>query len=648
MTELNRRTMLKAVGVTSLGALALTGCAAEASTSSSSSSSAGSATTSSKDTSLAFDDTAWSYDSDNDVYYQIGNYYVATPAAEDYESCGIYVPGAYLKASKNDEGNYTATIDDSGRVSGFSARTAPIVFPVNTPGYAAQTPPSSYSYDDVSEFLEAGFVYVFAGLRGKDSNTDDYDGNAPWGVTDLKAAVRYVRYNSDVLPGSTERIFVFGHSGGGAQSSIMGTTGDIAAYRPYLKSLGAAMTDTSGKTISDAVAGVMAWCPITNLDYANAAYEWNMGQFSSSGTRASGTWTAAYSDDLATAFAGYLNKLKLKSPAGKTLKLKKSASGRYLAGSYYDYVVGVITTSLNNFLSDTTFPYTPSNSTMAGMDTGGSSGDAPTGDAPTGDAPSGAPSGGAAPSGSTDSTGSTGSTGSTDSTDSTDSSGSSDSSSSSSSSSSSTTYETVEDYIDYLNSDTEWVSYDSSSNTATVLSLEGFVNSQKSASKDVGAFDGIDRGETENVVLGSGTDGLHFAPVSRDLIAAHRSSYSALDDWSSDYAAAEYTSDFTKTDSIGKDVLTRSDMYNPMYFLNRYYDGYGSSTIAPHWRIRTGIMQGDTANTTEINLMLALNAVGVKNIDFATVWGQGHTMAERTGDATTNFISWVKKSVRSS
>ena len=32
---------------------------------------------------------------------------------------------------------------------------------------------------------------------------------------------------------------------------------------------------------------------------------------------------------------------------------------------------------------------------------------------------------------------------------------------------------------------------------------------------------------------------------------------------------------------------------------------------------------------------------GVDDVDFATVWGQGHTMAERTGNASDNFIAWV-------
>jgi hypothetical protein len=40
--------------------------------------------------------------------------------------------------------------------------------------------------------------------------------------------------------------------------------------------------------------------------------------------------------------------------------------------------------------------------------------------------------------------------------------------------------------------------------------------------------------------------------------------------------------------------------------------------------------------------VLVVEQIGIKNIDFAAVWGQAHVMAERTGDATTNFISWVE------
>ena len=113
-------------------------------------------------------------------------------------------------------------------------------------------------------YTSAGCIYVEAGCRGRDAG-------APAGVTDLKAAIRYLRYNGDELPGSTDRIFSFGMSGGGAQSALLGATGNSALYTPYRDTIGAA------PDISDAVAGSMCWCPSTNLDYANEAYEWNLG-----------------------------------------------------------------------------------------------------------------------------------------------------------------------------------------------------------------------------------------------------------------------------------------------------------------------------------------------------------------------------------
>jgi hypothetical protein len=64
--------------------------------------------------------------------------------------------------------------------------------------------------------------------------------------------------------------------------------------------------------------------------------------------------------------------------------------------------------------------------------------------------------------------------------------------------------------------------------------------------------------------------------------------------------------------------------------------------VAKYWRIRTGAFQSDTALTVEANLALALeNTDSVSNVDFATVWGMKHVMAERTGEGTTNFIDWV-------
>ncbi|WP_427922752.1 subtype A tannase [Streptomyces sp. cg40] len=622
--EVSRRHVLQSGGA--VAALGLTGCSGSGGGKSSASSSPGAPSSAAASVgtgtpSVTFDSAKWSYDEGNDVYYRLGVYYCTKPAAKEYEYFGVYVPGKYLKATKNSDGTYTAKVDASGKVGSYTARTAPVVMPVNTPGYAPQSPPTSYSYNDVSAYLKAGLVYVAAGLRGRTSNTSAYTGNAPWGVTDLKAAVRFLRYNDDLLPGDKDSIFAFGVSGGGAQSSVAGSSGDSTLYTPYLETIGAAMKDAGGKAISDAIAGVMAWVPITELSEGNLAYEWNMGQFATTGTRASGTWTEAYSKDLAEAFAAYVNKLRLKDSSGQKLTLAKSGSGVFLAGSYYDHLMSVIQTSLDNFLSDTTFPYTPS--TMGGGPPGGASGGAGGAGMPTGGA---MPSGGTPPSGGAMPTGASGGPGN-------------------SSSAQATTYKTAEAYFKALNADGTWVTYDSSTKKATVKSLAGFVKSQKSATKGVGAFDAPGRDATENAVLGLGATGLHFSELSRTVMSANQSRYAKLTDWKSDYGTSGYTSDFDKTDSVGKKIPYRVNMYDPLYYLSGSYAGYKSAKVARHWRIRTGIMQGDTANTTEINLALALQNYGIDSVDFATVWGQGHTDAERTGNSTTNFIAWVKEVV---
>ena len=586
MMNLPRRTVLTALPATA-GILGVGACSAGGTASQASATASSQAPT---DTKLVLNKGAWRYDAKGDVYYQLGLRYVATPQASDYETLGIYVPGAYLTGKDNGNGTYTATVNASGAVGDFTAATAPTVFPVNTPGYSAQKPPTEYSYDTIKAYMEAGFIYVLAGLRGKDSNSQTYSGNAPWGVTDLKAAVRYRRYNSAAVPGDAAKVYVFGHSGGGAQSAVAGASGDSELFAPYLAVLGAATTDTSGKALSDAVAGAMCWCPITSLDSANAAYEWNMGQFASSDTRAEGTWTRAYSQDLAAAFPTYLNGLKLTDSQGKPLTLESSSQGTYLSGSYYDHLVSVIQKSLNDFLAATTFPYTPSSTEMAGME------------------PSGGDSQGSAKS---------------------------------------TTYKTVEEYIAFLNSSSQWVTYDASKKTATITGLQGFVASQKNASKDVGAFDGVDRGQTENLVMGSGESKLHFSSLSREVISKGQSRYSGLSGWSDDYGATAYEKDLATKDSVGTDMATRVSMYDPLYYLTQDSKGRGTSTIAPAWRIRTGIIQGDTASTVEVNLALALQQAGADSVDFATIWGQGHTMAELTGTGEENFIAWVTKQASS-
>ena len=533
--------------------------------------------------SLTFDNAAWQYDEANDIYWQVGVVYVANPASLDYETLGIYVPGAYLEATANGDGTYTASVKSDAQVGQFTAATAPYVLPVNTPGFNASQAPT-WLADGIASYTQAGMIYLQPGIRGRDNTTDSQGqevvGGAPWGVTDLKAAIRYIRYNKDVLPGDTDKIVSFGHSGGGAQSAILGASGDSTLYNPYLEALGAAMKDKEGNPISDAPYGTMTWSPITSLDYADAAYEWNLGQFADSNTRAEGTFTQALSQDLAKEYANYINQLGLKHE-GQALTLAESSEGIYTQGPYATYLEGVVNQSLNNFLADTSFPYTSDGAGLGG-------------------------------------------------------------------STESVTYETAQAYIDSLNAETQWVTYDAAANRAKISSLADFAKYVKTASKSVPAFDALDRSLAENAVFGvADANELHFDQLVARLLKNNQAKYESLTDWNSQYVT-DFESDLAKTDSLGKTIAERQDLYNPMFYLTSAYSGYQTSKPAPHWRIRSGLSQGDTALTVETNLALALEnqANGaVKSVDFATVWGQGNTTAERTGHASANFIQWVQEIV---
>ena len=562
------------------------------------------------DTLAKIKQTIWNYNKEDNVFWQVGIRYCSNPASDSYETLGIFIPGDYMKATKNEDGTYTCEQITTDKVGKYTAETAPMVLPVDTPGYSAMAAPTGY-VNAAADFAKEGMIYISAGCRGRD------DG-APAGVTDLKAAIRYIRYNKDLLPGNTDRIFSFGMSGGGAQSALLGATGDSELYTPYLQAIGAVETE------SDAVTGSMCWCPITNLDYANEAYEWNLGV-----TRTDlSDEMQELSDGLAKSFADYINAIGLKDSDGNVLSLKASEEGIYQAGSYYEYLKSVIETSLNHFLSDTSFPYTVSSSGGMGGRTGNGGGRFPAdGDTAKGNLPDGKLLNGNLPDGLP-----------SDISDRADNDEKDiyekdgiNRQETSSGTALSGTYETAQDYIDALNAETSWITYDSKTNTAKITSIADFVKACKTASKNVGAFDDLDKSQGENTLFGyADGSGAHFDPVMAELLKDNKT------------YGSSYAEDLARTDALGNTVSYRMNMYNPMYYLSDYYDGYRSSSVAKYWRIRTGINQGDTALSTEVNLSLALENYGA-DVDFETVWGQGHTEAERTGSSTENFIAWIQE-----
>ncbi len=96
---------------------------------------------------------------------------------------------------------------------------------------------------------------------------------APWKaagsalIVDMKAVVRYLRHNKGIVPGDVERIVTNGTSAGGALSALAGATGNSPDYVPYLAAIGAADE-------RDDIFAASCYCPIHNLEHADAAYEW--------------------------------------------------------------------------------------------------------------------------------------------------------------------------------------------------------------------------------------------------------------------------------------------------------------------------------------------------------------------------------------
>jgi hypothetical protein len=243
--------------------------------------------------------------------------YVKYPVDTTHEVMNIYVPLAYYS---------------NGTINGYTKDTAPIFMPNGVGGYMAGTQKTPGSATDTSPnatfvALSKGYLVAAPAIRGSNSTVNgQYNGRAPSLIVDYKAAVRYLRYNDAKMPGNAEKIISNGISAGGALSTLIGATGNNQDYEPYLTALGAA-------NVRDDIFAVSAYCPITNLDNADAAYEWlwngmtgynNMGV---AGTLTNDQITA--SNELKAMFPAYLNSLGLRAKYGTPLTLDKNGNGPF-------------------------------------------------------------------------------------------------------------------------------------------------------------------------------------------------------------------------------------------------------------------------------------------------------------------------------
>ena len=265
-----------------------------------------------------------------------GIVYVSRPVDTRYQTMNFYVPAEYYQGRSI--GNYTM-------------ETAPVFFPNTVGGYmpgAAGSPGQNPGNrpDTIALALAKGYVVASPGARGRTlkDKKGRYTGKAPACIVDLKAAVRYLHFNDKIMPGNAERIISNGTSAGGALSSLLGATGNSPDYEPYLKAIGAA----AGR---DDIFAASCYCPITNLDNADTAYEWLFNGINRyNGWGKSGTLNAdqiRLSDQLKALFPVYLNNLRLKKTDGSSLLLDENGEG-----SFKNYVKSFVIASAQNALNN--------------------------------------------------------------------------------------------------------------------------------------------------------------------------------------------------------------------------------------------------------------------------------------------------------
>ncbi len=186
--------------------------------------------------------------------------YVENPIDVNYQYMNIYIPEEYFHNQK---------------VGDYNKNTAPIFFPNSVGSYmpsVADVPSESREGGPSASLyaLSRGYVVATPATRGRaNQNTNgSYYGKAPSAIVDLQAAVAYLHENDRHMAGDATHIISDGTSAGGALSLLLGAAGNNQDFAPYLKALGAADSNTN-------IFAAVAFAPITDLDVADKAYEWN-------------------------------------------------------------------------------------------------------------------------------------------------------------------------------------------------------------------------------------------------------------------------------------------------------------------------------------------------------------------------------------
>lgn len=549
----------------------------------------------------------WKYLEEHHCYLWERAAYCRNPEVPAEQCMNIYVPEHFLAES----GELTEQIDENG----FNAKTVPVIFENGLAGYHEAEP---FDLDDFrsagKDFLNAGFVYVSCGCRGRSSENIDKKrcGKSPLSLVDLKAGIRFLRHFAGVIPGDMEKIVSVGISAGGAMSTLLGATGNSRDYEEELKRAGAFMDET------DDIFAAQCYCPIIDLDHADLAYEWlfrgethYMGMpFVGFGEGNLTPYEKALSDRMADAYSEYFNSLGLTDPkTGAAVII-----GKKLEGSGYAYLMKKLEQSAAKYLkrletgdtlsgagirrkailADQTEAVEKSqsefamqkqdienqemalvqkeNANEANLQACVTPAAYITGD-----------------------------------------------------------YETLfeehrsvgESWIPGLDK-SSWLSW--TDDHAMITGLKDMQKTYHRRLKLCPAFDDLNLIQAENQEFGtSECDLMHFDPYLAPIMEELRTEFPG--------ESAKYLKGY-------KEVLEDSELEKRRFLINPMnYIGRPENTLAPHYRIRVGSQDSDTSLMITLTLALKLMQTGKTDVDYEIVWDEPHGRADYPGEMT----AWVKK-----
>lgn len=528
----------------------------------------------------------WRYQTDEESgagYYALDVIYCANPTivgGEAIQQLVVYAPESYMQQNENG----TPELNPDGAVTSstgvvYTTENAPIIYNNTSGGYSA----SNIEAADMA-LLQEGYVLVSIRTRGKETKDDEekYIGQFPALMTDMKAGVRYLKANDDVLPGNSERIVSRGYSSGGAVSAMLGASGNSTAFESYLEEIGAA-------DASDDIFIALASAPITNLSSADASYEWYQAANQS-------YWLFS-----AMAFDREGNDISEVFPVGRENVYPLGSN--MLGGSHED--------ELSALLYDWYVDYIQGMGFDLGDD--GRSGEFYDGfvqiysDALTefiarydelkglirGEAP-----------------------------------------------------ETAEEYLNSIQSEDGWFTYDSESGIVTIDSLDGLMTNFVGRNKMCPSLDSYNYKSNENnAFTDADGNTVHFSSTVENALGTllEEAKAGEHEDWTEEDVAYLETLYEDYAAGINEESTHMLEVMSPINYIvgQEGFDG----TIAPYWRLRVGSADGDHGAPAAWLLAQGLEKYTDADVSVGIAWAMGHSLAELTNQDLYDYIAGIMTEV---